>query len=114
MNRTPEVSTFIQGWESKVQFDLDGEEPFAVIFKDGKAAVAKGKVDSPDVTIYCDSKSFFDMMTGKTSQDDAFATGIVDVKGSIIDSVRFRHAAELTQQKHNMLFSTLRALSRFS
>jgi putative sterol carrier protein len=114
MNRTPEVTSFIEGWESNVQFDLDGEEPFAVIFRDGKASTAKGRLADPDVTIYCDSKSFFDMMTGRVSQDDAFSNGLVEVKGSIIDSVKFRHAAEITQQKHSMLFSTLRALSRFT
>jgi putative sterol carrier protein len=114
MNRTTEVSEFIEGWDSRLQFDLDGEEPFAVVFKDGKASTVKGRIPDPDVTIYCDSRSFFDMMTGKVSQDDAFTNGLVDVKGSIIDSVKFRHAAEMTQQKHSTLFSTLRALSRFT
>lgn len=114
MNRTPEVAQFVGNWESVVQFDLDGEEPFAVVFKGGRAAVERGRSSNPDVTLYSDSDSFYDMMTGKTSQDDAFATGLVEAKGSIIDSVRFRHAAELTQQKHRALFSALRAFSRLT
>lgn len=114
MNRTPEVAQFIGSWESVVQFDLEGEEPFAVVFKQGGAAFERGRSPVPDVTLYADSSSFFGMMIGKTSQDDAFTTGLIEVKGSIMDSVRFRHAAELTQERHKTLFSTLRALSRFT
>jgi putative sterol carrier protein len=114
MNRTPEVSEFIDGWESKLQFDLEGEDPFAVVFQGGKVSLVKSRLPDADVSILCDSRTFFDIMTGKASQDDAFANGIVQVEGSIIDSVRFRHAAEITQRKHGVLFSTLRALSRFT
>lgn len=114
MNRTPEVWEATEGWESKIQFDLEGEEPFAVIFQGGRASARNGKLPDPDVTLYCDSRSFFEMMTGKINQDDAFASGLVQVRGSIIDSVKFRHAGEITQQKHSMLFSTLRGLARFT
>ena len=114
MNRTPAVAEFVGSWESVVQFDLEGEEPFAVVFKGGRATLERGRMTCPDVTLYADSGSFYEMMTGKTSQDDAFATGLVDIKGSIIDSVRFRHAAELTQEKHRTLFSALRTFSRFT
>jgi len=54
------------------------------------------------------------MLTGKIDQDEAFSKGLVDVKGSIFDSVRFRHGAEITQEKHGMLFTVLRAVSRLT
>ncbi len=115
MNKTPEVKDFALGWESRVQFDLLGEEPFAIIFsKDGKGEFENGRIEKPDVIFYCESNLFFDMMTGKVDQDDAFSNGLVEIKGSIFDSVRFRHMAELTQQKHGALFSVLRALSKFT
>lgn len=114
MNRTPEVAEFLDGWESVIQFDLEGEEPFALEFKGGKSSLLKGRIRDPDVTIYCDSETFFEIMVGKVSQDDAFATGLVQISGSITDSVRFRHAAEITQRNHSAPFSALRALSRFT
>ena len=43
-----------------------------------------------------------------------FSNGLVDVKGSIFDSVKFRHAAEITQEEHSALFTVLRAVSRFT
>lgn len=114
MNKTPEVAEFTAGWESRLQFSLDGEEPFGVVFEAGTVKLEKGKILRADVTFYCESGLFFDLMTGRLSQDDAFSNGLVDVKGSIIDSVKFRHAAEITQARHRALFSTLRALSRFT
>jgi len=115
MNRTPEVGEFTKGWESRVRFDLRGEDPFGIVFsKDGKVRFEAGKLERPDVIFYCESDLFFDMMTGKVDQDDAFSNGLVEIVGSIFDSVRFRHAAEITQQKHGTLFSVLRTFSRFA
>ncbi len=114
MNRTPDAKQFISGWESNVLFDLSGEDPFSLLFTEGKVEFKSGKVTDPDVTFFCNSDLFFDILTGKIDQDDAFANGLVEIKGSIFDSVKFRHAAELTQQKHNTIFSLLKTLSRFS
>jgi putative sterol carrier protein len=115
MNRTAEVKKFISGWESKVLFDLSGEEPFWLDFsKDGKVTFNNGKIFDPDVTFYCNSDLFFEMLTGKIDQDEAFSNGLVEIKGSIFDSVKFRHAAELTQEKHNMIFTMLRTFSRLT
>ena len=115
MNKTPEVREFIEMWESRILFDLRGEEPFGVVFsKDGNVKFEGGRIERPEVVFYSDSNLFFDMMTGKLDQDEAFSNGLIEIKGSIFDSVRFRHAAEITQQKHGTLFSVLRAFSRFS
>jgi putative sterol carrier protein len=115
MNRTPKVKEFASGWESQIQFDLSGEEPFGLVFsKEGSVSFKEGRLSAPDVTFYCSSNLFFDLITGRTSQDDAFANGLVEIRGSIYDSVRFRHAAEITQEQHRTLFSVLRALSRFA
>ncbi|MGA2876369.1 MAG: SCP2 sterol-binding domain-containing protein [Nitrososphaerales archaeon] len=115
MNKTSEVKNFISGWSSTIQFDLSGEDPFGVVFTtDGIVYFKSGRLENPDVIFYSKSDLFYQMVTGKIDQDAAFSNGLVEVSGSIIDSVKFRHAAELTQEKHNTLFSTLRALSRFT
>lgn len=117
MNRTKEVKDFTGGWESRILFDLTGEDPFGIIFpKDIESPVkfVDHRLENPDVTFYSDSELFFGMLTGKIDQDEAFSNGLVDVKGSIFDSVKFRHAAEITQEKHSTLFTVLRAVSRFT
>ncbi len=117
MNKTKEVKDFIQGWDSTILFDLSGESPFGIIFpKDGRMQIdfVDKRLESPDVVFYANSDLFFGMLTGKIDQDEAFSDGLVDVKGSIIDSVKFRHAAEITQEKHSTLFTVLRAVSRFT
>ena len=117
MNKTKEVKEFVQGWDSTILFDLAGESPFGVIFpKDGSSKIdfVERKLENPDVVFFANSELFFGMLTGKIDQDEAFSDGLVDVKGSIIDSVKFRHAAEITQEKHSTLFSVLRAVSRFT
>lgn len=114
MNKTPEVKNFTSGWSTSIQFDLNGEDPFGVVFgEDGQVSFRNGKLENPEVTFYCEADLFFQILTGRKDQDGAFSNGLVEVKGSIIDSVKFRHAAELTQENHSALFSTLRALSRF-
>lgn len=114
MNKTPEVKNFISGWTSNVQFDLSGEDPFGLEFtQEGSIHFRNGRFENPDVSFYCTADLFFQILTGRADQDEAFSNGLVEVSGSIIDSVRFRHAAELTQEKHSALFTTLRAFSRF-
>ncbi len=115
MNKTKDVKSFTFGWSSNVQFDLGGEEPFAVVFsKDGMVSFKTGRLENPDVIFYCNSDLFYQILTGKIDQDEAFSNGLVEVKGSIIDSVKFRHVAEITQEKHSTLFSALRTFSRFT
>ena len=115
MNKTSEVKEFISGWESRIEFDLSGEPPFGVLFSnDGAIKFIDKKVENPDVIFFANSDLFYGMLTGKIDQDEAFSNGLVDVKGSIFDSVRFRHAAEITQEKHSTLFTVLRAVSRFT
>ncbi len=117
MNKTKEVKEFASGWDSRILFELGGETPFGIVFpKESTSQInfVNYKLENPDVVFYSTSDLFFGMLTGKIDQDEAFSNGLVDVKGSIFDSVRFRHAAELTQEKHSTLFSVLRAVSRFT
>ena len=117
MNKTKEVKEFTSGWDSRILFDLTGESPFGIIFpRENTSSInfVDQKLENPDVVFYANAELFFGMLTGKIDQDEAFSNGLVDVKGSIFDSVKFRHAAELTQQKHSTLFSVLRAVSRFT
>jgi len=115
MNKTSEVKEFISGWESRIEFDLSGESPFGVLFSnDGAIRFIDKKVENPEVIFFANSDLFYGMLTGKIDQDEAFSNGLVDVKGSIFDSVRFRHAAEITQEKHSTLFTVLRTVSRFT
>lgn len=115
MNKTDETKDFIYGWKSAIRFDLSGEEPFGLLVNgDGTVSFKNGKIENPDVIFYSSSEVFYKLITGRSDQDEAFSNGLVEVKGSILDSVKFRHAAEITQEKHSTLFTTLRALSRFT
>ncbi len=117
MNKTKEVKEFAEGWESRILFDLTGEEPFGIIFPSGEGSPISfvgRKLENPDVVFYSNSELFFGMLTGKIDQDEAFSNGLIDIKGSIFDSVKFRHAAEITQKEHSTLFTVLRAVSRFT
>jgi putative sterol carrier protein len=115
MNRTDETKEFISDWSSAIRFELVGEEPFGLVFNEnGNISFKNSKIENPDVTFYSSSETFYKLITGRGDQDEAFANGLVEVQGSIVDSVKFRHAAEITQEKHSTLFTTLRALSRFT
>jgi putative sterol carrier protein len=115
MNKTTETKEFLSDWKSIIRFELSGEEPFGLDFHgDGTVTFKNEKVKNPDVIFYSSSDIFYKLITGKMDQDEAFSNGIIEVKGSILDSVKFRHAAELTQEKHSTLFTTLRAISRFT
>ena len=115
MNKTREVKEFASGWESRIEFELTGENPFGVVFsKNSEINFVDYKLENPDVVFFSNADVFYGMLTGKVDQDEAFSNGLVDVKGSIFDSVKFRHAAEITQEKHSALFTVLRAVSRFT
>jgi putative sterol carrier protein len=115
MNKTKETKDFVSNWKSTIRFELSGEEPFGLVFNgDGSVDFKAQRLENPDVIFYSYSDLFYKLITGRADQDEAFSNGLVEVKGSIFDSVKFRHAAEITQERHSTLFTTLRTLSRFT
>lgn len=111
-NKTKEVKDFIADWQSVIQFDLRGEEPFYVKAQKGELSMEVGRHLKPDVVFEGSSDVFFDILTNQIDPDDAFLMKRYEIIGSIFDAIRFRHLAELTQNAHKTTFSVLRRLSR--
>lgn len=98
----------LDDWDSIIQFDLIGEEPFYLAISDGSANFHEGKIDNPDVVFSGRSDTFFDVITGKLDPDEAYTMKRYDVKGSVVDAMKFRRISELTEEKHKAMFSVLK------
>jgi putative sterol carrier protein len=74
-----------KGLNGTVQFNLTGEGGGAwyATVKDGKIAVTKGSVSSPNMTMAMDAQDYVDMNTGKLNPQVAFMTGKLKISGDM-------------------------------
>ena len=75
----------MKGVSAVYQFDLSGDNggEFHVNVDDGKANVAEGAHDSPNITISMAADDFDDMLEGKLNATSAFMAGKLKVKGDM-------------------------------
>jgi putative sterol carrier protein len=91
---------------------LIGEDPFYLQIYDAAAAFHEGRAENPDVILSGRSSTFFDVVTGKLDPDEAYMMKKYDVKGSVIDAMKFRRVSELTEKSHKTMFSVLKAVGK--
>lgn len=111
---TPEVKIMLDGWQSTIQFDLVGEDPFYLAISSSAADFQEGKAANFDVVLSGRSDVFFDVMTGKLDPDEAYMMKKYAVKGSVVDAMKFRRISELTEQAHKSTFSLMKALGKIA
>jgi len=108
IDTTNDPKKILSDWSSIIQFDLIGEEPFYLTISGGSASFNEGKVEAPDAVLSGKSNTFFDVITGKLDPDVAYAMKKYDVKGSVVDAMKFRRVSELTEERHKATFSILK------
>ena len=108
-NRT-RVHECIQDLSTKIAFDIRGETPFYFEFAEGRLKLRKGAVENPDVTLITDRDSFFEVLTGRMLQEEAFDKKLIVPEGAIVEAIRFRYVVNQVLEKNKTL-KYLRALS---
>lgn len=104
----------LEGWQSIIQFDFVGEDPFYLAISGNAADFHEGRAESPDVVLSGRSDVFFDVMTGKLDPDEAYMMKKYAVKGSVVDAMKFRRISELTEQAHKSTFSLMKAVGKIA
>jgi len=110
-NRTEKAKALMEGWNKTMQFRLGGEEPFYIKAENQRLTFFNGVSEAPDVILKGEAAVFFDIITGKIDQDEAFLTKKYGFEGSIMDGVKFRHLFDVTQQAHARVFGLLQKVS---
>ncbi len=100
-NRTEDAKEAISDEEKTYQFELKGEEPFYVQWKNGEASFAEGTAEKADVRLQGDSDVVFKVLIGEIDQDDAYNTKKIEIVGSIIDATKLRRWADLVQNSES-------------
>ena len=104
----------MEDWKSDIQFDLIGEDPFYLQISNAAASFHNGKLENPDVVLSGRSDAFFDVITGKLDPDEAYVMKKYDVKGSVVDAMKFRRISELTEARHKTAFSLLKTVGKIA
>jgi len=110
-NRTEKVRAMMEGWNKTLQFQLRGEDPFYIKADNQKMRFFSGVSEAPDVILKGEAAVFFEIITGKIDQDEAYLTKKYEFEGSIMDGVKFRHLFDVTQQAHTRVFGLLQKVS---
>jgi putative sterol carrier protein len=114
IDSTPEVEDILTGWQSIIQFDLVGEDPFYLSISGNAASFHEGRATTADVVLSGRSNVFFDVLTGKLDPDVAYMMKKYTVKGSVVDAMKFRRISELTEQAHKTTFSFMKAMGKIA
>ena len=93
---TPETKAILENWDSTIQFDLTGEDPFYLQVSGAGTQFHEGRAENPDVILSSRSNTFFDVITGRLDPDEAYMMKRYSVKGSVVDAMKFRRISELT------------------
>lgn len=108
LNRTPHVHDMLEGWQKSLQFDLEGEAPFHVVFDGRRARVVAGVSISPDVVFTAPAALFLKMMLDTAMADEAYVNRKYEVLGAPADATRFRVLGERVQHHHPVVFGLLK------
>lgn len=111
---TPTARDLLEGWQSTIQFNLVGEEPFHLTISQTAADFHEGKAENPDVELSGRSEVFFKIITGDLDADEAYVMKQYTVKGSVVDAMKFRRISELTEQAHKTMFSLLKTAGKIA
>ena len=113
VNRTPDLRPLLEGWDRTLQFDLEGEGPFHIVFRDGMATVLGRAASDPDVVFEAPAPLFRRMMLDPALADDAYVNKKYEVHGAPADATRFRVLGERVQECHPLVFRPLTKVARF-
>ncbi len=74
------------GWDRVIQFSLDGEDPFHLIFSNGGVTFSDGAHEKPDLVLKEEEDVFYRLMTGELDGMRAFMLS----SSSLTDQLRTR------------------------
>ena len=80
----------IAGINGTLQLELTGEKPaiWHVVIKDENYTVVEGAVESPTLTMTCDSNVLADIITGRLDIVQSYMTGILKINGDLSLAMR--------------------------
>src|SRR5262249_14189552 len=107
LNRTPEMKDLLTGWNKTFQFNLEGEPPFYIVLRDGRATLAQGAITDADAVVSAPSALFFQILVKKVSADEAFMNKKYQIHGSPTDVTRLRFLGEKVEAYHSRAFDFL-------
>ncbi len=107
-NRIKEARALMKGWNRKIQFDVEGMNPFYVMVQEGLASLVKGGYENPDLTIKATTKNFRKILEGEIKFEEAFLLKQVEAIGSIRDAAIFKRIVGVVLESHKGLISTFR------
>lgn len=72
------------GLDLVFQFNIEDDENFYTVIKDGTCAVNKGEADDPNVTLIMDSETLNGVISGETDGMQAFMGGKLRAEGDMM------------------------------
>ena len=88
-NNSAEVKRLITGWDSVIQFIVDGDDDFYIETKGGAISFNLGVHASPNVKFWGSEEVFYKMLTLELDSTKAYLTKQYTMKGSISDAIKF-------------------------
>lgn len=100
INRTRKARDHMKGRNSTISFDIEDETPFYFHFADGKASLHTGRPAEADATLRADNETFYQIMLGKMSQEEAFDQKLILPEGETVEAIRLRYIMNLVLEKN--------------
>jgi len=114
VKRTPAAKDELAGWNSTIQFLVDGEKPFFIEIRDHNMEYRAGEAAGAGLVFRSSSEEFLSVITGRTKFDQGFSGGKYAIEGSVVQAVRLMRVAEIASESHAALMAFLRSVLRLA
>ena len=98
-NEIEDLQEEVEGWDRKIQFDLEGLGGFWVQIEGGKFTHGEGAVESPDLTLKMSADDAAQVFSGDKDAKAAYMSGALKVDGELPDAVRVQALVEIVVEE---------------
>lgn len=88
-NNIDDLRDEIDGWDRKVQIDMDGSGHYWLAIKDGKFTAGEGLIEDADLVLSASAEVAVRVFSGEQDGETAFLSGALKVQGDLPDAIRF-------------------------
>ncbi|MEG9194837.1 MAG: SCP2 sterol-binding domain-containing protein [Candidatus Methanoglobus sp.] len=102
-NQDKDLQASLKGWKAVVQYQIDNDEFFYVVYKeDGTCEFKEGKAEKPTFTIIATSKFWCDVLRGKEDPVASFMMGKYKITGNVMESQKLAKVAKQFRGKYTL------------
>jgi putative sterol carrier protein len=94
-NTLEDLQDEVEGWDRKIQIDLDGSGCYWISIEEGEFTTGEGKIEGTHLTLSAAADAAVKVFSGEQDGEAAFLSGALKINGDLPDAIKFHELLEL-------------------